>query len=201
MKNIVKLGLILFIICVVAAGLLALTNGVTAPIITQGKLQEEIAAKQEVLPQGEEFKDMDLNKMTALFEKFSNENLSNVTQISTATSGGQFAGMVIKTSVKGFGGDIVILIGIDSNAKITTYRVLSHSETPGLGEKIKNESFINQFSAKSADENLAVVKRSVQKENEIQAITGATISSKAVTLAINSAIDAYNIIISEGGVK
>lgn len=122
MKNIVKLGLILFIICVVAAGLLALTNGVTAPIIAQSKLQEEIAAKQEVLPQGKEFKDMDSNEMIKLFEKSSNENLNNIIQISMATADNKFAGMVIKTSVKGFGGDIIMLVGIDSNAKITTDR-------------------------------------------------------------------------------
>lgn len=201
MKNIIKLGLILFVICVAAAGLLALTNGVTAPIIAQGKLQEEITAKQEVLPQGKEFKDMDTNEMIKLFEKSSSENLGNIIQISTATSDGNFAGMVIKTSVKGFGGDIIIVVGIDLNAEITTYRVLSHSETPGLGEKINDESFINQYSGKSAGKNFIIVKRNVQKENEVQAITGATISSKAVALAINSAIDAYNIVISEGGVK
>jgi electron transport complex protein RnfG len=79
--------------------------------------------------------------------------------------------------------------------------VLSHSETPGLGEKITGTGFISQFTNKSVQNQLVVVKRSVQKENEVQAITGATISSKAVTLAVNSAIDAYNAVISEGGVK
>lgn len=202
-KDIVKLGLILFIICVVAAGLLALTNSVTAPIIAKNQLQSEIQAKQAVLPQGKEFNDIDSAKMAELFKNSNNEKLNNIVQISIAEADGKFSGMVIKTSVTGYKGSIVMLIGIDAQGKITSYKVLSHSETPGLGDKITGEKFSSQFAGKSANESLVVVKKAVQKSNEIQAITGATISSRAATLAINSAIDAYNIVKNsgEGGIK
>ncbi|NMC57413.1 MAG: RnfABCDGE type electron transport complex subunit G [Eubacteriaceae bacterium] len=202
-KDIVKLELILFIICVVAAGLLALTNSVTAPIIAKNQLQSEIQAKQAVLPQGKEFNDIDSAKMAELFKNSNNEKLNNIVQISIAEADGKFSGMVIKTSVTGYKGSIVMLIGIDAQGKITSYKVLSHSETPGLGDKITGEKFSSQFAGKSANESLVVVKKAVQKSNEIQAITGATISSRAATLAINSAIDAYNIVKNsgEGGIK
>lgn len=203
-RDIVKLGLILFIICVVAAGFLSLTNSVTAPIIAENKLQSEIQAKQEVLPQGKEFKEMDSGKMAELFKNANNDKLmNNIVQISLADADGKFVGMVIKTSVTGFKGSIVMLIGIDEKGKITSYKVLSHTETPGLGDKISSEKFSAQFAEKLTDESLVVVKRAAQKSNEIQAITGATISSKAVTLAVNSAIDAYNLVINsgEGGIK
>ncbi len=202
-KDIVKLGLILFIICVVAAGFLSLTNSVTAPIIAKNQLQSEIQAKQEVLPQGKEFKEMDSGKMAELFKNANNEKLNNIVQISIADADGKFVGMVIKTSVTGFKGSIVMLVGIDAKGKITSYKILSHTETPGLGDKISGEKFSAQFAQKSTDAVLVVVKRTVQKNNEIQAVTGATISSKAATLAVNSAIDAYNLVINstEGGIK
>ena len=202
-KDIIKLGLILFIICVVAAGLLALTNSVTAPIIAKNQLQSEIQAKQAVLPQGKEFKDMDSAKMAELFKNANNDKLNNIVQISIATADNKFVGMIIKTSVTGFKGNIEMLIGIDAQGKITSYRVLSHSETPGLGDKITGEKFSSQFAGKSTNESLIVVKKAAQKSNEIQAITGATISSKAATLAINSAFDAYNVVKNsgEGGIK
>ncbi len=202
-KDIVKLGLILFIICVVAAGFLSLTNSVTAPIIAENKLQSEIQAKQEVLPQGKEFKEMDSGKMSELFKNANNEKLNNIVQISIADADGKFVGMVIKTSVAGYKGSIVMLVGIDAKGNINSYKVLSHTETPGLGDKITSEKFSAQFTGKLTDESLVVVKRAAQKSSEIQAITGATISSKAVTLAVNSAIDAYNLVINsgEGGIK
>jgi len=200
MKNeIVKLGVILFVICLIAAGLLAVTNGITAPIIAQSKLQNEIEAKQAILPQAEDFKNMDNSQMQELFKNSESENLNNIKQITTATANGKFAGLVIKTSVKGFSGDIEMLIGIDSNGSIVSYKVLTSSETAGLGDKIASDSFIDQFANKKTDEKLLVVKREAQQDNEIQALTGATISSKAAALAVNSAAEAYNIFVNMSG--
>jgi electron transport complex protein RnfG len=204
MKDILRLGIILAVICVVAAGLLAATNGITAPIITQQALEAETAAKQAVLPQGEEFIDMDANTLNDLLKTADNENARNVVQVNMAyDTNNQFVGMALKTEVSGFGGDIIMLIGIDAQGSVTTYQVLSHSETAGLGDNMNKDFFKDQFSGKSTSEDLTVVKRSPAGDAEVQAITGATISSKAVTLAVNSAMNAYNIIIEqqEGGVK
>lgn len=199
-----KLGIVLAVICIVAAGLLAVTNGVTAPIITQQALETETAAKQAVLPQGKEFVDIDENTLSELLNTSDNENLNNVIQVSTAyDEDNQFVGMAVKTTVSGFGGDIIILIGIDAQGTVTTYQVLSHSETAGLGDNMNKDFFKDQFSGKSTQETLTVVKRNPASDTEVQAITGATISSKAVTLAVSSAMDAYNVIIAqqEGGEK
>jgi electron transport complex protein RnfG len=204
MRDILKLGIILAVVCIVAAGLLAVTNGITEPLITQQAIATEIAAKQAVLPQGQEFEDMDTNTMNDIFNSAGNEDLSNVVLVTMAyDADNQFVGMAIKTTVSGFGGDILMLIGIDAQGTVTTYQVLSHTETAGLGDNMNKDYFKNQFSGKSTQESLTVVKRSPANDTEVQAITGATISSKAVTLAVNSAMDAYNVITQqqEGGVK
>jgi electron transport complex protein RnfG len=204
MRDILKLGIILAVVCIVAAGLLAVTNGITEPLITQQAIAAEIAAKQAVLPQGQEFEDMDTDTMNGIFNSAGNEDLSNVVLVTMAyDADNQFVGMAIKTTVSGFGGDIVMLIGIDAQGAVTTYQVLSHTETAGLGDNMNKDYFKNQFSGKSTQQSLTVVKRSPANDMEVQAITGATISSKAVTLAVNSAMDAYNVITQqqEGGMK
>ena len=65
------------------------------------------------------------------------------------------------------------------------------NETPGLGAKAKDEAFINQYNSKLTDENLAVIKNGTPAENEIVAISGATITSSAVTKGVNTAIELF----------
>ena len=192
MKEIRKLGLILFAICAVAAALLAMTNAVTAPKIAENAAKNEIEAKQIVLPDGKDFEDMDEAEMKTLFEKDGAENLKNVLSVSTATAEGNVVGYAIKVAVAGFGGDITMLVGIDNTGKLIGYNILSHSETAGLGVKIAVDPFYGQVTGKTAVSPLSIVKGEIKNETQVQAVTGATISSKAAALGINSAFDAYN---------
>jgi electron transport complex protein RnfG len=106
-----------------------------------------------------------------------------------AKTEGQLAGWVVKTAGQGYADKIEMLIGLDPMIeKITGIFVLDQKETPGLGNKIVTDEWRAQFLAKSTDQPLATVKGQASAGNEIDAITGATISSKAVTDIINAAV-------------
>jgi electron transport complex protein RnfG len=106
-----------------------------------------------------------------------------------AKTEGQLAGWVVKTAGQGYADKIEMLIGLDPMIeKITGIFVLDQKETPGLGNKIVTDEWRSQFLAKSTAQPLATVKSKATAGNEIDAITGATISSKAVTDIINAAV-------------
>lgn len=106
-----------------------------------------------------------------------------------ASLNGNPAGWVAKTSGNGYADKIELLIGFDSAVKtITGLYILDQKETPGLGNKIIELSWRSQFEKKSTETPLTVVKTGAKASNEINAITGATISSRSVTGIINSAM-------------
>jgi electron transport complex protein RnfG len=107
-----------------------------------------------------------------------------------AKTEGQLAGWVVKTAGQGYADKIEMLIGLDPQVeKITGLFVLDQKETPGLGNKIVTDAWRSQFLAKSTGQALTAVKGNAKAGNEIDAITGATISSKAVTDIINTAVN------------
>jgi len=99
-------------------------------------------------------------------------------------------GWVVKASGSGYGDRIELLFGLDSDVKtVTGLFVLEQKETPGLGNKIGTDEWRGQFNGKPTDQSIAVVKGGkASASNEINAITGATISSRSVTAIINTAI-------------
>jgi electron transport complex protein RnfG len=102
---------------------------------------------------------------------------------------GKLAGWVAKTSGSGYADKIELLIGFDPQVEtITGLFVLDQKETPGLGNKIVTDAWRAQFLHKSTDARLAAVKGKASAPNEIDAVTGATISSKSVTNIINTAV-------------
>jgi len=104
---------------------------------------------------------------------------------------GRQVGWLVPAAGQGFADRIEILIGLSPSAdKITGIYVLSNKETPGLGNKIDDVRWTGQFAGKSAAGPLVVRKAKTTDENAIQAITGATISSEAVTGIVNSTVAA-----------
>ncbi|NLD35422.1 MAG: FMN-binding protein [Desulfatiglans sp.] len=102
---------------------------------------------------------------------------------------GNVAGHVVKASGQGYADKIELLIGLDATAKtITGLFILDQKETPGLGNKIIEDAWRNQFNGKSSYSPLVAIKGKSVNENEIDAVSGATISSRSVTDIINSAI-------------
>ena len=188
MNNIAKLGAILFTICAVAALALGLTNQVTAPIIEQRNIQANNESRQVVLPGATEFTQMD----NSVFSNIEGLEDGIVAEVYEGKNGSEVVGYTIKTLPKGYGGKIELIVGISKDGVVTGTNIGSMSETPGLGSKASEPKFNDQFKGKPATDELNVVKGSASTENEIQAISGATITSKAVTDGVNAAIEVYN---------
>ena len=178
-KEIIKTALSLFIICAVAAGLLAGINGLTAPAIAENNQQKANESRKSVFPEATSFEEAVTADGRVFYIAFTDNEKT---------------GYVFNTSANGYGGKIELMTGINIDGTITKVSVLAINETPGLGMKAKNEGFLNQFSGKS--EKLTVTKNGKTAENEIDAITSATISSSAVVSAVNSALEMYNEIMS-----
>lgn len=173
MKDTMKLGAILFLITSVCAGLLGLVNSITSPIIEEKKETAKQEAMQVLIPEASEF-----TAVTEIEDQ-------GIEELYIAKTNDTYLGAVAKVAPEGYGGAIEILVGVDGNLAVTGIQVLSHSETPGLGANILAENFQNQFVSKKAP--IEVVK-GVAGNNEISAITGATITSRAVTEGVNVAV-------------
>jgi len=106
-----------------------------------------------------------------------------------ARKGGELIGVAIKTrSGKGYSGDIFIMVGFNLTGEIQNIFVIEHKETPGLGSKMTSPSFVNQFLNKNPEQmNLKVKKDG----GDVDAITGATISSRAYSEAVQLAFDTF----------
>lgn len=102
---------------------------------------------------------------------------------------GDLKGWVVKTKGQGYADTIELLLGLSPDFRsITGLFVLDQKETPGLGNKIITDSWRGQFVDAPADRPLVVIKTGASRPGEIDAVTGATISSKSVTALINTAI-------------
>lgn len=102
---------------------------------------------------------------------------------------GRCVGWVVPAGGQGFADRIELLIGLDAKAQtITGLYVLEQKETPGLGNRIEDAAWRRQFASKSTARVLAVTKAQTPGENEIQAVTGATVSSQSVTDIVNDAV-------------
>lgn len=181
-KEIIKVGLILFAITALAALVLALMNGVTAPLIQANQAKKQQLAMQNVLPEA---------------SGFSTDNLrtDSMDKTVTAVYAAEDAGYAVMVSPNGYGGAISMAVGVDKHGTVTGVDVISQSETAGLGANCTKDEFKTQFTGKTAG---VTVSKNGAKENEIDAISSATITSKAVTAGVNAAIDAAAQL-SEGG--
>ena len=155
MKDILKLGVTLFAICAVAALVLGVTNNITAPVIEERNIQASNEARKTVLPEADEFKELE------------GMNSDIVLEVYEGIKDGQVIGYTIKTSSKGYGGAIELMVGISKDSKITGVEIGNHSETPGLGSKATEPMFKNQYVDKDVLNSLLVVKGSANNDNEM----------------------------------
>ena len=196
MRDIIKPTIVLFLICTIVTLALALTNYATKDAIaSQVRLQEE-SARKEVFSDAEEFEE--IQDLESVMGK-KNEDERLVKKAYNSLKDGEVIGRVYSVESKGYGGVISIAVGIDDSGKTKGVKIVSHSETPGLGSKAKDEPFISQLVGISPKEPLTVVKVGGSKEEEIDALSGATISSKAVVKAVQAAIDIDSEIKKKGG--
>ena len=160
-----KLAGILLAICVVVSGLLGLTNLVTADRIDAIKAEKTNASMQEVLPS---------DSYTALEYTGEDPLVKAVYQAD--------GGYVVEVTPSGFGGELDLVVGVASDGTVTGVSIISHLETSGLGANATKEGFRSQYVGKSG--TLAVSKDG----GTIDALTGATITSRAVTRGVNAAL-------------
>ena len=183
MKNIVKNTLILVAITLTAALCLSVVYAVTKDRISEAEEKERMDSFYTVMPDANEFKDM------SVWVKDWNENRPGGADIVSAFGSydktGDFIGIVVSVvSHNGYGGDITLSLGVNSDGVITGMKVTSMSETSGLGAECQNETWQAQFKGKSS-EALVYTKKGAEAPDEIDALTGATITTKAVLEAVN----------------
>ncbi|MFR9209054.1 MAG: RnfABCDGE type electron transport complex subunit G [Intestinibacter bartlettii] len=185
-KDMFKLGLNLLIISAVAALLLALTNSVTSSTIAQRNEQANAEARKLVLESAQDFEQVkDV--------KTDNSKGVEVSEIYEAKdASGNTVGYTLKVLPSGYGGTIELMVGIDSaKGQVSGINVVSNSETAGLGAKSTDPEFSDQYKGKPLEE-LSVLKNGTPGDTEIKAISGATITSTAVTNGVDAAIEVYN---------
>jgi len=178
MKYILKPAAVLFITAVITVTLLSVAYNLTLEPIENQKRKTQEAAMKEVLPRADKFSEIQIElsgSMSAVYEGFIDDML---------------VGYVVKLSPKGYGGAIDLITGISvlTNTLIGM-RVIKHTETPGLGALAVKGNFYRQFNSRELAR--LNVTRSSPGENEIQAITSSTVTTRAVTNAVNEAIEWY----------
>ncbi len=188
MKNnyIVQAWLVL-ILAICYGGALAGIQLTLAPQIAENKINETRQKVPELLF-GPERADavLEVEPMTVSIEKGGKKTSYSVFK---AMENGEVAGWVAKNTGRGYADKIELLIGLDPKVeKITGLFILDQKETPGLGNKIIDWDWRKQFVQKSTSETLTVVKTGAKASNEIDAITGATISSRIVCSIVNTAV-------------
>jgi len=185
MRSMLKPTISLFVICVAVAAALAFTYLGTKDAKS---LREELETKntmKEVLPEAEKFESIkDISALAG-----SRPDFSIIKDAYKGFKEKSLAGYVFLIENKGYAGIIKISVGIDKTGKITGVKIGENNETPGLGAKAAEEPFISQFKGLTPAEKLKVVKNGKTKPEEIEAISGATITSKAVVGAVQAAVE------------
>lgn len=171
-KDILKPALILFVICLVVTALLAGTNLLTKDKIAEQSALEAEQSRKVVLSDADSFEEAD----GYYIGKANNETV----------------GYVFQTEAKGYGGAVKVMTGISADGQITGVVILEHSETPGLGANAEKASFTDQFKQTATEKGITLVKNKAPSDGEIEAMTGASITSRAVTNAVNETITKYN---------
>ena len=175
-NKIVKLALVLFLICAVTAGILGVVNNLTWERIDYLKHQKEYDAYAELVPSGTGYTEVVFDK-----EAFPTVN--------TIVQSNDMNGYVVTSTFSGAQGNITMACGVDNDLKCTGISIIEHSETSGLGAVAASSSedgvaFRSQFVGQGADIALS------KAGGSIDALSGATITSNAVTNATATSIAA-----------
>jgi len=177
----IKLIVTLTIVCAVAALVLGITYTATKPLITGQEISEKKEALESVLPGA---------------DKYEQKTIAGK-QYYEGYKGSLLVGYALSIEGDGYAGKIEMLVGVDQKGKIRGLEVLSQDETPGLGARCievkrgdKNPWFLKQFTSKHA---------STLSLNNIEAITGATITSEAIIEAVKNQVESFFKSISSKG--
>ena len=174
MKDTIKLILVLTIICAVSSALLAAVYSKTKAPIAAALAVRTANAARAVMPAGLPAPEMKVLDGVAYF---------------VAKKEGRFAAVAVEgRSKNGYGGEVVLMVGLGADGKLVNFKVVAANETPGLGTKMSSDTFRRPLLGKPLDGPWKVKKDG----GDVDAITAATISSRAALDCIRDAIAKYN---------
>lgn len=168
-NSIFKIGINLAIACFLSGAVIAGVYAVTAPVAAQESVKQKNKAMHELVPEAQDFRAVPGKADWYVAEK-----------------DGKVVAYVVPAASKGYGGTIKMVTAVAPDGRVLDYKILAHNETPGLGDRAAQPAFRQQFAGKTPDQ-LVVVKTPTDKN--IQALTGATITSRAVTQGIRQAAE------------
>lgn len=186
MKNIIKNTAILTVITLVAGILLGFVYDITKEPIAQAKEKAKKEAYQAVMQEADTFEALEVEAIEL--------GISGcvIDEVVSAKAGDEVKGFVVTTtSNEGYGGNIQVSVGIAADGTVKGIEMLSIAETAGLGMNANTPEFKAQYADVLTDA-FVVTKTGAAADNEIDAISGATITSNAVTNAVNSAVKYFN---------
>ena len=189
--KIIKDALILFLITVIAGLGLGAVYGITKAPIEKANYNIQQNAYRTVFPDADAFNDMDgfdSEKATeaAAAAGYAIENCV----VAVDASGAELGYVISVTDPNSYGGDVTLSIGVTNDGTLNGYSITTINDTAGLGMKAKEDSFSSQFAGKQV-ESFEVTKTGATSDNQIDAISGATITSSAVTSAVNAGLAYY----------
>lgn len=171
MKQVARLGLILALICALSGLGLAAVYAKTKPIIDKRAEEDLLNAAREVIPGASAIEQQEQDGVSYWLGK----------------SGSEVIGAAMQVEAQGYGSNpIQMMVGVDTKATITKVEIITMSETPGIGTRVKDEAFLSRF---SGNDNPAGV----------DGISGATVSSGAVKAGVSKAYNFLSAIIAPGG--
>ncbi|WP_277656345.1 RnfABCDGE type electron transport complex subunit G [Seleniivibrio woodruffii] len=172
MSNSLKMVVVLTVISALAALILAGMNIATKDRIAEAERQDFLRGLTSVLPGFDNEPDRDILTVDG-------------NKLYIGKKGGQVFGYAVESvSAKGYSGNIKVLVGVGTDGKILGIEIISHAETPGLGNKIENEEWRSSFKGMTADSKISVKKDG----GDIDGFSGATISPRAVCEAVVNAL-------------
>ncbi|MCW3491372.1 FMN-binding protein [Dethiobacter alkaliphilus] len=162
MKDIIRNGLILAIICAVAAGALAFTNEVTSAVIEQRIYDETVAELEDLFPAIEDFEEKEVDGYKGFV---------------AYDADGNYIGVLAEGRTEGYGGTIRFNLGVNDEGEIVGVTVISQSETAGLGDVITGADYLAQFEGLGLEDDIA---------DHVDVISGATVSTRAMINGVGS---------------
>jgi len=164
--------------CFISGLVIGAVYYVTAPVAAQKAEMLKQESMKELVPEADKF-----------------EDVASKPGWTAAVKGKEIAAYIVPSESKGYGGALKLLVAVTPSGQVIDFTLLEHNETPGLGDNAQKPEFRKQFAGKTPDK-LIVVKAPGNTEN-IQAMTGATITSRAVTKGVKEA--AEKVIALKGG--
>ncbi|MDD2446657.1 MAG: FMN-binding protein [Tissierellia bacterium] len=182
----VRYALVLLIVGVVAGGVLAYSNSLTAPIIAEQEKAGSFAAFQEIFTDADDFVAIDEALLSEIIAQH-----GTIQEILEVKSGDDIVAYVFNTISGGYGGGITTISGFNLDGTVEGIRITENSETPGLGTRVVDDpAYQESYIGKSISEEL-VLSGSPASDSEVLLLSGATVSSQGVLNGVNDAREAF----------